>query len=51
MNFHVRLSARSLATDEDIIEVTWYEVSHRSQQICNTSVECGRGVDNHLWYY
>ena len=38
MNLYVRLSAHSPAIDEYIVEVTRCEVSHRSQQICNTSV-------------
>ena len=40
MNLYVRLFAHSPAMDEYIVEVTRREVSHRSQQICNTSAEC-----------
>ena len=46
MDLYVRLYAHSPAMDEYIVEVTRCEVSHRSQQICNTSVEGGRGVTN-----
>ena len=38
MSLYVRLSAHSPAMDEYIVEVTLCEVSHRSQQICNTSL-------------
>ena len=51
LNIYVRLSARSPAMDEYIVEVTRCEASHRSQQIFNTSVKCGRGVAKPLWYY
>ena len=44
MNLYVRLSAHILAMDEYIVKVTQCEVSHRSQQICYTSVERCRGV-------
>ena len=51
MNLYVCLSSHSPSMDEYIVEVTRCEVLHRSQQICNTSVEGGRYVAKPLWYY
>ena len=50
MNLYVRPSAHSPAMDDYIVEVTRCEVSHRSQQICHTSIEGGRGVAKPMWH-
>ena len=42
--FHICPSVHSPAMDEHIIEVNGCEVSHRSQEICQISVECSRGI-------
>ena len=44
VHFHIRLSIHSPSMDEHIIEVAKREFSYRSQQICHTSVECGRDI-------
>ena len=44
MNLYARLPAQSPPKDEYIVGVTRCEVSHRSRQICSTSVECGRAL-------
>ena len=51
MNLYVHLSIHSPAMDEYIVGVSRCEVSHRSQQICDASVEGGRGVTKPLWNY
>ena len=50
MNFYVQFSAHSPAMDEYILNVTRCEILHRSQQICDSYVECGYCITKPLWH-
>ena len=47
VDFQIRLSIHSPAMDEHVIEIAGCEFSHRSQQICNASVERCRGITSY----